>query len=160
MSVRSTSLRELPPDHVRRWGDGAWGERETAKALELLEREGWLVLHDVELDSGNIDHVVESPRGRAFVLETKALQGHVAVADGVLTTTQVDDPEQVYEHRRLRHLVLERARHVYRERHGRGGWVQAAVVIWGDFPQHRVEDGKLVFLHGDELVGWLREQAS
>jgi hypothetical protein len=151
--------RDLAPDHVRRWGDGAWGEQQTAKALKPIEKAGWKVQHDIELDrGGNIDHVVESPSGKRFVLETKALNGEIRVENGVLKCTQVDDPEQVYRHDRLRHIVLERARHLHYER-GRG-WVQAVVVIWGDFPQRHLEDGKLVFLHGDELASWLREQAS
>jgi hypothetical protein len=151
-------LRELPPDHVRRWGDGAWGEQQTAKALEPLEREGWKVTHDIALDRGNIDHLVEAPNGRRFLLETKSLNGDLSVVEGVLTAVQVDDPEQISRHSGLRHIVLERARGQDRERAGRGGWVQAAVVIWGDFPQGLVEDGKLVFLHGDRLVEWLRER--
>jgi hypothetical protein len=150
-------LRELPPDHVRHWGAGAWGEQQTAHALDELVAEGWKLAHDVELARGNIDHIAVSPRGRAFVLETKALQGRIGVENGVLTTTQIDDPEQIYEHRRLRHVVLDRARHVYRERNGDGGWVRAAVVIWGDFEQRRLENGKLVFVHGDELLDWLRQ---
>jgi len=148
-------VRELPPDHVRRWGDGAWGEQQTAKALLPLAQAGWMVLHDIELDRGNIDHVAESPSGKRFVLETKTLQGRLTVDDGSLTSAQVDDPEQIYRHTTLRNVVLGRARHQYRE--SRRGWVQAVVVIWGEFPQRC---GKLVFLHGDELASWLRERAS
>lgn len=151
-------VRDLPPDHVRRWGDGAWGEQQTAKALVPLEQAGWKVQHDIELGRGNIDHVAESPSGRRFVLETKTLQGRLTVEDGFLTSAQLDDPEQVYRHTTLRQVVLGRARHQYCER--RRGWVQAVVVIWGEFPQRCVEDGKLVFLHGDELASWLRMQAS
>lgn len=151
-------IRDIPPDHIRRWGDGAWGEQHTAKALLPLEQDGWEVQHDIELDRGNIDHVAQSPNGRRFVLETKTLQGRLSVDDGFLTSTQLDDPEQVYRHTTLRHVVLERARGQYRE--NKRGWVQAIVVIWGDFPQRCVEDGKLVFLHGEELASWLRKQAS
>ena len=152
-------LRDLPPEHIRHWGDGAWGEQQTAKALEPLELAGWRVEHDIELDrGGNIDHFAQSPSGKRFVLETKTLNGEVKVENGLLVCTQVDDHEQVYRHRRLGYTVLERARILYRER--AGGWVQAVVVIWGDFAQRRVQSGRLVFLHGDELAGWLREQAS
>jgi hypothetical protein len=152
-------LRQLPPDHVRRWGDGAWGEQQTAKALEPLEQAGWTAEHDIELDrGGNIDHLVQSPKGKRFVLETKTLNGEIRVENGLLVCTQLDDHDQVYRHSRLRHAVLERARLLYRERPG--GWVQGVVVIWGDFPQRRVENGKLAFVHGEELDPWLRERAS
>lgn len=151
--------RDFAPDHVRRWGEGAWGEQQTAKALAPLAKRGWKIRHDVELArGGNIDHVVESPAGRWFVLETKTLRGEICVENGLLTSTQIDDPDQVYRHSRLRHVVLDRAR-LLQSRRGRG-WVQAVVVIWGDFPQRRVEVGKLVFLHGKELRPWLREHAS
>jgi hypothetical protein len=152
-------LSELPPDHIRRWGDGAWGERQTARALEPLEAAGWKVKHDIELEQGgNIDHIAESPTGKRFLLETKTLSGTVTVDAGCLTCIQVDDPEQIYKHVGLRNVLLARARLVYGERPR--GWVQAAVVIWGDFPQRLLEDGKLVYVHGDELSGWLRNQAA
>lgn len=151
-------LRELPPEHVRRWGAGAWGEQQTAKVLEPLEHAGWTVEHDLARERGNIDHLVESPGGRRFLLETKTLQGRLVVEAGCLTSTQPDDEEQIFRNRRLRHVVLERARSIYKERPK--GWVQAVVVIWGDFPQRCVEDGKLVFVHGDDLAGWLRQSAA
>ena len=151
--------RDFAPDHVRRWGDGAWGEQQTAKALTPLAERGWNVRHDVELArGGNIDHVVESPAGRWFVLETKTLRGEIRVEKGLLTSTQVDDPDQVYRHNKLRHFVLDRAR-LLQSRRGRG-WVQAVVVVWGEFPQRCLKDGQVVFVHGDELATWLREQPS
>jgi hypothetical protein len=123
-------LRQQPPDHIRRWGDGAWGEQQTAKALAPLERLGWRVEHDIELDrGGNIDHFVEAPSRDRFVLETKTLNGSVRVENGVLVCEQIDDEEQVFRHTRLKHAVLERARLLYRERPGK--WVQAIVVILG-----------------------------
>ena len=151
--------RDFAPDHVRRWGEGAWGEQQTAKALAPLAELGWKIRHDVELArGGNIDHVVESPSARRFVLETKTLKGEVRVENGLLTSTQVDDPDQVYRHDRLRSVVLGRARLLHSQRSR--GWVQAVVVVWGDFPQRLIEDRRLVFVHGDDLASWLRERAS
>jgi hypothetical protein len=37
-------------------------------------------------------------------------------------------------------------------------WVQAVVVVWADFQQRVVEGDRIVFVHGDELAGWLRER--
>ena len=39
---------------------------------------------------------------------------------------------------------------------GKAPWVQAVVVLWGDFPQRLVADDRLVYVHGTELVRWLR----
>lgn len=41
---------------------------------------------------------------------------------------------------------------------GLGSWVQAVVVVWGDFPAAVVESDNLVYLHGDELDSWLASQ--
>jgi hypothetical protein len=53
------------------WVRGSRAEREVGAEIDLLREHGALVLHDVELDRGNIDHVVVLPRG-AYVIETKA----------------------------------------------------------------------------------------
>lgn len=37
-------------------------------------------------------------------------------------------------------------------------WVTAVVVIWSRFDARIVEGNKVVFLQGDELVGWLRKE--
>jgi hypothetical protein len=40
-------------------------------------------------------------------------------------------------------------------RTGQRPWVQAVVVLWSDFPEGLVEDGKCVFVHGSRLREWL-----
>ena len=39
-------------------------------------------------------------------------------------------------------------------------WVQAVVVVWGDFPQARHEEQNVIYLGGEELRSWLSEQPS
>ena len=36
--------------------------------------------------------------------------------------------------------------------------VQPVVVIWGDFEQRIHRSGDIVYVHGDELVAWLRSR--
>src|SRR2546421_235951 len=38
---------------------------------------------------------------------------------------------------------------------GRRPWVQPVVVIWGEFPQRRLEDNRVIYVHGSELLAWL-----
>ena len=52
------------PDTVA-WRRGAAGERRTARLLAPLERQGWVVLHDLAIpgSAANIDHLVIGPGG-------------------------------------------------------------------------------------------------
>jgi hypothetical protein len=76
-------LTKLGPTYERRlrsaehWGKGAEGERLTAKALQPLEADGWVLLNDLPLPGSklaNIDHVLIGPPG-VFVIETKNYKG-------------------------------------------------------------------------------------
>jgi hypothetical protein len=54
---------------------GAESEAEVRRALEQLAREGWRVAHGVDWPGrGDLDHVLRSPSGMGFVIETKALR--------------------------------------------------------------------------------------
>jgi hypothetical protein len=46
---------DSPPHHIDRWRLGAEGEKATAKALRRLIRDGWTVVHDVDVGRGNLD---------------------------------------------------------------------------------------------------------
>jgi hypothetical protein len=61
---------------------GAESEAQIRRALEPLVREGWRVAHAVEWPGrGDLDHVLRSPSGMGFVIETKTLRyGRVHVA--------------------------------------------------------------------------------
>lgn len=54
----------------RRYRDGLAGERATAQLLEPILAGGGRVLHDIEGDGFNIDHVAVAPGG-VFAIETK-----------------------------------------------------------------------------------------
>ena len=61
---------------VDRWGRGAAGEELVGEALDGLREGGWFALHDVQLDHGNIDHVLVGPAG-IFTIETKSHRGRL-----------------------------------------------------------------------------------
>jgi hypothetical protein len=73
----------LPPDSTGSWATGAKGEVLTARALEQLKIEGFVILHDRRIpgSSANIDHIVIGPPGVA-VVETKSFGGKVRVKGG------------------------------------------------------------------------------
>jgi hypothetical protein len=57
---------------VASWRQGAKGERQTARLLAKLEREGWKVLHDLAVPGSraNIDHLAIGPGG-VWVIDSK-----------------------------------------------------------------------------------------
>jgi hypothetical protein len=71
-------LRFRPSEQVAAWQRGAQGERRTARLLERLVRDGYVVFHDLAVpDSGaNVDHLVIGPSG-VFVIDSKQWTGSV-----------------------------------------------------------------------------------
>jgi Nuclease-related domain len=65
-------LRFRPSPDAIAWRRGAAGEQRTARLLGLLERHGWVVLHDLAVPSSraNLDHLVIGPGG-VFVVDSK-----------------------------------------------------------------------------------------
>jgi hypothetical protein len=53
------------------WERGADNERRVGKALERLRADGWLVVHDLPRDYGNIDHIACGRNG-IYTIETKS----------------------------------------------------------------------------------------
>lgn len=145
-----------PPGWVENWQAGAWGEQETAKALKPLEREGWIVLHDLPAGVGNIDHVIVGPAG-VYLLDSKRLAGSITVDDMGVTVRRIDDPDLMYHHTGTGHLLS-----LARQTHDRilaasriNTWVTPVMVLWSPFPQGAVEQ-RCAYVHGEELVTWLR----
>jgi len=147
-----------PPGWIEHWQQGAWGEQATANALRALEHEGWVVLHDLTANRGNVDHVVIGPGG-VFLLDTKRLAGSVTVENGRVTVTRFDDSDLSYTFQAHPQLLA-----LAREAHDRiraatriNLWVTPVLVLWSDFRQREFHD-TCTFLHGEELVDWLRRQ--
>jgi Nuclease-related domain len=55
---------------IRRWRDGALGERFTASAIRRRRGDGWRIVDHIELDGWDVDHVAAGPAG-VFAIETK-----------------------------------------------------------------------------------------
>jgi hypothetical protein len=152
------TFRLSGPGWIENWQQGVWGELSTAKALRVLERAGWVVLHDLPAGRGNVDHIAVGPGG-VFLLDSKRLGGSASVTDEVLKVERFGDSDLTYTHPGPGHLLG-----LARETHDRvlaatriNQWVTPVMVMWGDFPQRLVED-RCVYLHGEELAAWLVAQ--
>jgi hypothetical protein len=71
-------LRFRPSPAAVAWRRGAAGERRTARLLSPLERQGWVVLHDLAVPGSpaNLDHLVIGPGG-VFVVDSKHYRGRL-----------------------------------------------------------------------------------
>jgi hypothetical protein len=71
-------LRFRPSPEARAWRRWAAGERHTARLLAGLERQGWVVLHDLAVPGSraNLDHLVIGPGG-VFVVDSKQYRGRL-----------------------------------------------------------------------------------
>jgi Nuclease-related domain len=71
-------LRFRPSPDAVAWRRGAAGERCTARLLAPLERQGWVVLHDLAVPGSraNLDHLVIGPGG-IFVIDSKQYRGRL-----------------------------------------------------------------------------------
>jgi hypothetical protein len=79
-------LRFRPSEQARAWQRGASGERQTARLLDRLGRDGYVVFHDLAMPGSpaNLDHLVIGPSG-LFVIDTKRWSGQVyQSADGLV----------------------------------------------------------------------------
>ena len=77
-AAASWGLRFRPSPDAVAWRRGAAGERRTARLLGPLERQGWVVLHDLALPGSraNLDHLVIGPGG-VFVVDSKQYRGRL-----------------------------------------------------------------------------------
>jgi Nuclease-related domain len=79
-------LRFRPSEQARTWQRGAHGERRTARLLDRLTRDGYVVFHDLAVpgSDANLDHLVIGRSG-VFVIDTKQWTGQVRQgADGLV----------------------------------------------------------------------------
>jgi hypothetical protein len=79
-------LRFRPSEQARAWQHGAHGERRTARLLDRLTRDGYVVFHDLAVPGSraNVDHLAIGPTG-VFVIDSKQWTGSVHQgADGLV----------------------------------------------------------------------------
>jgi hypothetical protein len=78
-------LRFRPSEQARTWQRGAAGERHTARLLDRLPHDGYVVFHDLAVPGSpaNVDHLVIGPSG-VFMIDSKQWTGSVHQgADGL-----------------------------------------------------------------------------
>jgi hypothetical protein len=78
-------LRFRVSEQARTWQRGAAGERRTARLLDRLTRDGFVVFHDLAVpgSTANVDHLAIGPTG-VFVIDSKQWTGSVhQSADGL-----------------------------------------------------------------------------
>jgi len=152
------ALRDDVPERIQRWRDGAQGERHTARVLRPLERDGWTVRHDLQGPKGNIDHLLVGPAG-VFLLDTKRWFGDVTISGEVPVITPWDNPDDTWAPHGLTARMRAMAaanKEALEKRSGVRTWVHPVVVIWAPFgPGHQFVAG-VHFVHGDQLLQWLR----
>jgi hypothetical protein len=71
-------LRFRPSPDAIAWRRGAAGEQRTARLLGPLERQGWVILHDLAVPGSpaHLDHLVIGPGG-VFVVDSKQYRGRL-----------------------------------------------------------------------------------
>jgi hypothetical protein len=85
-ALASWRLRFLPSEQARTWQRCAQGERRTARLLDRVTRDGYVVFHDLAVpgSDANVDHLVIGPTG-LFVIDSKQWTGSVhQSADGLV----------------------------------------------------------------------------
>jgi hypothetical protein len=151
-------LWESPPARIQNWQWGSEGERKTAKALRHLSSADWRVWHDLQWeDKTNIDHVVVGSAG-VFLLDTKDCFGHITVDKSGLHFQWLEDPDMVSGFRGIfakEGSASAALKEFIEDGTGVRTWVEAVVVLWGQFDQGSTEVNKITFVGGNELVGWL-----
>src|SRR5512132_1373563 len=79
VAVVAWRLRFRPSGQARTWRRGAHGERRTARLLDRLTGDGYVVFHDLAVPgnaSANVDHLVIGPTG-LYVIDSKQWTGSV-----------------------------------------------------------------------------------
>ena len=129
-----------------RWRWGAEGEQMTGAELVKLGAD-WHVEHDIELGHGNWDHVLVGPSG-VFLLDSKALNSPARVERDALRSGRLryGGGAARWNAATMHHALVEQL--------GHSPWVQAVVVVWGEFNEELTEK-KVVYVRGDRLLPWL-----
>ncbi|MGW5119181.1 nuclease-related domain-containing protein [Streptomyces noursei] len=143
-----------PGETVRRWRQGAEGERRTATLLHPLTRRGWIVLHDRALAGtrANLDHLALDPAGRsALYLDTKYFRhGVVGLRNGSLACGK-------FTHREAIATVRWEAQ---RAAVALGVPVTPLIVIHGArVPGGRIETGDITIISARHLRAELRTRS-
>lgn len=155
-------IRDEPPEAIAKWKRGADGEKRTATVLRKLEKDGWYAVHDRAGALGNLDHIAVGPAG-VFLLETKTLSGTVSVEKDELAAKYGPAAADRWSNRSIGRLMRRRAVMLKEQVQNVTDipvFVQAVVVIWGDFPGSCIESDRVSYIAGEALEPWLRSHKS
>jgi hypothetical protein len=133
------------------WVWGSVGEQQTAAVLGQLDDEWWCE-HDVPNRRGNWDHIVVGPAG-VFLLDSKRYLSQPAV----VSTDELRSGRIRTRGAAFRGAAVELKQTIERLGVPRP-YVQAVVVIWGEFPQREWHEEQVAYVHGPKLLEWLRER--
>jgi Nuclease-related domain len=134
----------LPPA----WG--AIGEEQTGDVLEGPDS-AWWVEHDIPYGYGNYDHIVVGPPG-VFLLDTKRLSRTALVRKDELRAGGMR-----YSGTGFRRAAVTLAE-ALGSTLGARPWVQSVVVVWGTLGHETREEDRVVYVQGENLLGWLQSQ--
>ncbi|MDX6481936.1 MAG: hypothetical protein QOG85_2446 [Gaiellaceae bacterium] len=155
------STWDSPPEFIAKWKRGGDGEKKTAEILKRLEDNEWRSYHGRKAKYGDIDHVAVGPAG-VYLLDSKNLYGRLSVEEAGLTATYGDFVRDSYAFPRLGGSLTREAINLKERIQTTTGvsckWVQAIVVIWGDFPEAETEQDDVLYIAGERLEGWLRDR--
>lgn len=146
---------DQPPPFVERWPQGRDGERQTARELKELRRDGWIARHDLRSTHGNTDHLLVGPDD-VFVLDSKNPWGTFTIEAGVLTCHHPSLPLSDYSMPKLPRKLAAAARALEQRLQERLGWivdVHPVLVLWAPFPTRHARLGRVTIMHGNDLVG-------
>lgn len=139
--------------HVR----GAWGEDNTRDELRRARRRRlvWDWVDSVELERGDIDHLVVTRRGGILAVDSK-WRTALRTGDPSEMARAASDARRRAQGLTNPHLRRERGAH---RGLGRAHEVRPVVVLWGaaqeELPAVRDHDG-VTFVPGRDLLAWLR----
>ena len=138
---------------------GAWGEDNTRSELRRAKRKRviWDWVDSVELQAGDIDHIVVTRRGGVVVIDSK-WRNQVAKED--VTAMARSSLKAALRAEGVLRTLLRRESGARHRTNAKPVTVTAAVVLWGaartGVPSNATIDG-VRFLDGRQLFGWLAE---
>jgi hypothetical protein len=151
-------LRDGPVELAARLGLDGDDENRTEAIVKALTHEGWKV-PALELDGvdGGV-HVLLSPSGVAYIVESKSVAGRASLDHGVLIERFGDDPMAVYRHdlQPRSDLASQVAAEWSRRMKTLAPAMRTIVVVWGDFLDTPAEHDAVLYVAGTDLIGVLR----
>ena len=138
---------------------GAWGEDNTRSELQRAKRKRiiWGLVDSVELQAGDIDHIVVTRRGGVVVIDSK-WRNQMAARD--IPAMADSSRKAALRAEGVLRTLLKRERGARHRTNAKPVTVTAAVVLWGaartGVPSNANVDG-VRFLDGRQLLGWLAE---